>query len=58
MLRMVENKFPDDAPKEVWLEYSVEQDGSNPNMEYDHLEPQPNNCQAIKYVRADLIKES
>lgn len=44
----------DDAPKEVWLEWSVMADGSDPCLELEYMTAQPG---AIRYVRADIVEE-
>ena len=55
MRRMVYADAADDAPSEVWLEWSVMPDGSDPVLEDDHLVPRHDlKHEPVRYVRADL----
>ena len=55
MRRMVYADAADDAPNEVWLEWSVMPDGSDPVLEDDHLVPRHDlKHKPVRYVRADI----
>ena len=54
--RMVQTSNIEEAPSDVWLEFSVSADGDDPCLEYDWLEPQTDRVeQAIRYTQADTI---
>ncbi len=55
MRRMIYQPNDDAAPSEVWLEWSVLPDGSDPVLEDDHLTPRYDlEHRPVRYVRANI----
>jgi len=52
--RMIYADKTDDAPSEVWLEWSVKADGSDPVLEDDHLSPRHDlQHKPVRYIRKE-----
>lgn len=60
MRRMVYADATDDAPGEVWLEWSVMEDGSDPVLENDQLANPGRELERkpVRYIRAGEAKPS
>lgn len=57
MRRMVTVKNLSEAPREIWVEWSVANNGSDPVMEFEHNED-PGTIQAVRYIRDDVEIET
>jgi len=53
MRRMVQKSKIEEAPKEIWLEFSVLDDGTDPVCEHDWLKVEPENDQCLRYILAE-----
>lgn len=55
MRRIVYEDRKEDAPEEVFLEFSVTPDGSEPCLEDDYLTRPDHEHQPVRYVREDVV---